>query len=416
MSASPQRPLEIGLPTLPELQGAAVSRECLSQFFPPGNIAELRASPRLRSLEQLRRLFPAGPPYQGIDLAAPNTLEASLERRCISLGPADCRERLSFSVRRSAATFQRVISHMCESRAGSGIRTGGQLSLEEGGHRGGPGSTAGTSLFQRRMGGCPILDLRLLNRSVRRLKFRMLTVKQVVSQIRSEDWFVTIDLKDAYFHIHPSQSQYVPEVRFQGQSLPISGSSLQPNTFTPNFHEGRGCCPGSSATPGHPHTQLHRRLVDFSSFRADGGSTSRCRSRSITENHLSRRGVGFDHDAGTVVPCSDRVESHHSQESQRRPVTHGQAVSKTAGSDGSCVQRDTFWPAVHETPTEVAQVQGVLPEGKPIPHDQGHAVMPTCLGHVEETLVLVSGPGPGSSLPPRNASDGCIPDRLGGRS
>ncbi len=47
----------------------------------------------------------------------------------------------------------------------------------------------------------PILDLRLLNRSVIRLKFKMLTIKQVMSQIRSEDWFVTIDLKDAYFHI-----------------------------------------------------------------------------------------------------------------------------------------------------------------------------------------------------------------------
>ncbi len=164
-------------------------------------------------------------------------------------------------------------------------------------------------------------------------------------------------------------------------------------------------------------------MVDFSSFRADGGSTSRCRSRSdervgvkakrkekcavsITENHLSRHGVGFDHDAGTVVPCSDRVDSHHSQESQRRPVTHGQAVSKTAGSDGSCVQRDTFWPAVHETPTVVAQVQGVLPKGKPASHDQGHVAMHACLGHVEETLVLVSAP--------RNTSDGCIPDRLGG--
>ncbi len=205
----------------------------------------------------------------------------------------------------------------------------------------------------------PILDLWLLNHSVRRLKFRMLTVKQVVSQIRSEDWFVTIDLKDAYFHIHPSQSQEVPEVRFQGQSLPISGSSLRTNTLTPNFHEVRGCCPGSSVTLGHPHTQLHRRFVDFSSFRADGGSTLRCRSRSyervgvktkfkekcavsITEKQLSRRGVGFDHDAGTVVPCSDRVDSHHSQESQRRPVTHDQAVSKTSGSDGSCVQRDNF--------------------------------------------------------------------------
>ncbi len=32
-------------------------------------------------------------------------------------------------------------------------------------------------------------------------KKKMLTIKQVVSQIRSEDWFVTIDLKDAYFHV-----------------------------------------------------------------------------------------------------------------------------------------------------------------------------------------------------------------------
>ncbi len=28
--------------------------------------------------------------------------------KCISLGPADCRERLSYSIRRSAGTFQRV--------------------------------------------------------------------------------------------------------------------------------------------------------------------------------------------------------------------------------------------------------------------------------------------------------------------
>ncbi len=81
MSVSPQHPLEIVLPTLPEFQGAAVSHECLSHFFPPGNVAELRASPRIQgSPEQLRRLFPAGPPCQGIDLAAPNTPEASLER------------------------------------------------------------------------------------------------------------------------------------------------------------------------------------------------------------------------------------------------------------------------------------------------------------------------------------------------
>ncbi len=97
--------------------------------------------------------------------------------------------------------------------------------------------------------------------------------------------------------------------------------------------------------------------------------------------------MGFDYDAGTYVTCSDRVDPHGSQESGRRPVTHCQAVSKTAGSDGSCVQRDTYWPAVHETPTVLAQ-------------DQGHAAVPTCLRHVETTLVLVSGPGAGSSLSP----------------
>ncbi len=81
-------------------------------------------------------------------------------------------------------------------------------------------------------------------------------------------------------------------------------------------------------------------------------STSRCRSRSyeiigvktkhqdkcafsIAEDHLSVCGVGFDHDAGTYVPCSDRVDLHVSQESKRRPVTHCQAVSKITESDES---------------------------------------------------------------------------------
>ncbi len=83
----------------------------------------------------------------------------------------------------------------------------------------------------------PILDLRLLNRSVMRLKFKMLTLKQVVSQIRSEDLFVTIDLKDAYFHIY-ILSQHRKFLRFafggkayQYRVLPF-GLALSPRTFT----------------------------------------------------------------------------------------------------------------------------------------------------------------------------------------
>ncbi len=91
------------------------------------------------------------------------------------------------------------------------------------------------------------------------------------------------------------------------------------------------------------------------------------------------------------VSCSDRVV-HVSQESVRRPVTHCQAVSEIAGSDGSCVQCDTIWPAVHETPAVVAQDQGIFPEGKSTSHDQGLSTVCASPRHVEETLVLNLGP------------------------
>ncbi len=57
-------------------------------------------------------------------------------------------------------------------------------------------------LVPKREGGLrPILDLRRLNFSFYKGKFKMLTIKPIMSQVQEGDWFVTIDLKDAYFHI-----------------------------------------------------------------------------------------------------------------------------------------------------------------------------------------------------------------------
>ncbi len=84
---------------------------------------------------------------------------------------------------------------------------------------------------------CPILDLRILNVSVLKLKFKMLTLRQIVSQIRSEEWFATIDLKDAYFHISilPYHRKFL-RFAFAGKAyqywvLPF-GLALSPRTFT----------------------------------------------------------------------------------------------------------------------------------------------------------------------------------------
>ncbi len=83
----------------------------------------------------------------------------------------------------------------------------------------------------------PILDLRHLNRSLRRFRFKMFTIPIIVSQIRYEDWFVTIDLKDAYFHVSiiPSHRKFLRFAfggeTFQYRVLPF-GLALSPRTFT----------------------------------------------------------------------------------------------------------------------------------------------------------------------------------------
>ncbi len=93
-------------------------------------------------------------------------------------------------------------------------------------------------LVPKRDGGLrPILDLRLFNFSLYKGKFKMLTIKTIMSQVQEGDWFVTIDLKDAYFHIQVVR-RHRRFLRFafagkayQDKVLPF-GLALAPRTFT----------------------------------------------------------------------------------------------------------------------------------------------------------------------------------------
>lgn len=73
-------------------------------------------------------------------------------------------------------------------------------------------------LVPKKMGDVhPILDLRVLNSYVAHKSFRMLTVHQLLKAVQSGDWFVTVDPKDAYFHvaIWYSHQKFLP-FAFQG--------------------------------------------------------------------------------------------------------------------------------------------------------------------------------------------------------
>src|SRR4029434_10545805 len=83
----------------------------------------------------------------------------------------------------------------------------------------------------------PILDLRVLNKALMLLRFRMLTPRRLVQFIRPNDWSITIDLKDAYFHV-PIHHRHRRNLRFafggiayQFNALPF-GLALAPRVFT----------------------------------------------------------------------------------------------------------------------------------------------------------------------------------------
>ncbi len=67
--------------------------------------------------------------------------------------------------------------------------------------------------------------------------FRMITLKLILSQMCLGDWFMSLDLKDAYFHIQaaPHHRRFLrfafERVAYQLKVLPF-GLSLAPRTFT----------------------------------------------------------------------------------------------------------------------------------------------------------------------------------------
>ncbi len=82
----------------------------------------------------------------------------------------------------------------------------------------------------------PILDLRPINRALCERQFRMVTLKQILAQIRPGDWFASVDLKDAYFHIQiaPHHRRFLrfafENTAYQYSVLPF-GLALAPRTF-----------------------------------------------------------------------------------------------------------------------------------------------------------------------------------------
>ncbi len=187
-------------------------------------------------------------------------------------------------------------------------------------------------------------------------------------------------------------SQEVPEVRFWGQSIPISGSSVWPSIINPHFHEMRRCSPGTSSASGCSHYELHRRLVDSSSVASVGSSASRCRSWphekigvtakrqekcafSITEGQFPGRDMGLNVDAGTSVTGTYRVHPVSCKKYKARPVTHCKQFQRLFGLMAAASNVTAFGLLYMRPLQWWLRTKGFSPRGNPFSHNQGHVAM-----------------------------------------
>ncbi|KAI2648975.1 Transposon Ty3-G Gag-Pol polyprotein [Labeo rohita] len=427
VSGSPLCPRETVLPTLPLFQGAAVSSEHPPQFFPPGNVAGLGSSPPPRgSLGPLVQVLPAGQPFQDTVPAAHITPEASLERlvplvdhlaawkllpnvSAWVLHTVERGYRIQFGA--PPPPFNGVSPTLVGPEQGLVMEQEVATLLRKEAievvppHEREFGFYSRYFIVPKKDGGLrPILDLRLLNRSVKRLKFKMLTIKQVVSQIRSEDWFVTIDLKDAYFHVSilPHHRKFL-RFAFRGKAYQYRGIRIL------NYIDDWLILAQSEI-----EAVRHRDVV-LAHMKVLGLRLNAKKSVLSPLQRTTYLGVVWDSTTMQARLSPARIESiltavKRVKEGRSLTVKQFQqllglmAAASNVIPFGLLYMRPLQW---------WLKTKEFSPRGKPTSHDQGHAALPTCPGHVEEALVLVSGPGVGSSLSPRNASEGRVPHRLG---
>ena len=137
----------------------------------------------------------------------------------------------------------------------------------------------------------PVIDLSTLNRHMVVPHFKMETQGSVRSAIRSQEWAVSIDIRDAYLHVpmHQAVRKYLRFVDnkkvYQFTCLPF-GLATSPREFTRRLSVEAARCEA---------TRLLRRLADQSRY--TGGS-----STAFPDNHQGPPVSRMDHQLREVRP------------------------------------------------------------------------------------------------------------------
>ncbi len=188
----------------------------------------IAAHPATEQLKPLRQFISAWKAIPGISRWLLNVIERGY----------------TLQFRRRPPRFNGVVQSLTSPRNAQALRQEIGCLLEKGAVERVPPHELESGFYSRyfvvpkRDGGLrPILDLRPINRALCERQFRMVTLKQILAQIRPGDWFASVDLKDAYFHIQiaPHHRRFLrfafENTAYQYSVLPF-GLALAPRTFS----------------------------------------------------------------------------------------------------------------------------------------------------------------------------------------
>ncbi|KAL0170996.1 hypothetical protein M9458_035592, partial [Cirrhinus mrigala] len=194
----------------------------------------------------------------------------------------------------------------------------------------------------------PILDLRVLNRALLKLPFKMLTLKHILTCIRDQDWFVAIDLKDAYFHV---------------STLPRHRPFLRTRFFT----FGLSLCYLAALAPlREVGIRILNHLDDWLILAHSRGLI--LAHRDVVLNHLARFGLRVNWEKSKLSPAQSisflGVELDSVSMSARLPPEHAhtqmrvngptETVSEAPGTHGILSRGYAAGFDAHETATALA--------------------------------------------------------------
>ena len=120
----------------------------------------------------------------------------------------------------------------------------------------------------------PVIDLSTLNRHMVVPHFKMETQGSVRSAIRSQEWMVSIDIRDAYLHVpmHQAVRKYLAAFRGQQEGVPVHLSSIWTGDFSLGVHQAAATCRLAVKAARCEATRLLRRLADQGRYSGTGST------------------------------------------------------------------------------------------------------------------------------------------------